>query len=125
MHSLSFLFSGYYPASETEEYTEDFPPSSADTLTVLCKDWENSAKLPDNCTTRLVTLRIGVVLGRSGGVIQQTIWPFWFGLGGTMYGSTLLGELRSFQPKVDSPDRVLPRLKSIRLLANIQHSTTW
>ena len=27
-----------------------------------------------------------------------------------MYGSTLLGELRSFQPKVDSPDRVLPRL---------------
>lgn len=36
-----------------------------------------------------------------------------------------LGELRSFQPKVDSPDRVLPRLNSIRLLANIQHSTTW
>ena len=27
-----------------------------------------------------------------------------------MYGSTLLGELRSFQPKVDSLDRVLPRL---------------
>ena len=41
-----------------------------------------------------------------------------------MYGSTLLGELRSFQPKVDSPDRVLPRLKSIRLLANIHHMVT-
>lgn len=41
-----------------------------------------------------------------------------------MYGSTLLGELRSFQPKVDSPDRVLPRLKSIRLLA-IKHTTLY
>ena len=56
-----------------------------------------------------------MVLGRSGGVIQQTIWPFWFGLGGTMY-STRLGELRSFQPKVDSPDHVSPGLKSIHLL---------
>ena len=76
---------GYYPPSDTVEYTEDFPPSSADTLTRLCNDWEDSAKLPDNCKTRLVTLRIGVVLGRSGGVIQQTIWPFWFGVGGMVF----------------------------------------
>ena len=74
--------SGYYPPSDTKEYTEDSPPSSADALTTLCADWENSAKLPDGCETRLVTLRIGVVLGRGGGVIQQTIWPFWLGLGG-------------------------------------------
>lgn len=73
---------GYYPPSDTKEYTEDSPPSSADALTTLCADWENSAKLPDGCETRLVTLRIGVVLGRGGGVIQQTIWPFWLGFGG-------------------------------------------
>jgi len=30
--------------------------------------------------------------------------------------STRLGELRSFQPKVDSPDRISPGLKSIHLL---------
>lgn len=75
---------GYYPPSDTAEYTEDSPPSSADALTTLCADWEKSAKLPDGCKTRLVTLRIGVVLGRGGGVIQQTIWPFWFGLGGVL-----------------------------------------
>lgn len=75
---------GYYPPSDTTEYTEDSPPSSADALTTLCADWEKSAKLPDGCKTRLVTLRIGVVLGRGGGVIQQTIWPFWFGLGGVL-----------------------------------------
>lgn len=73
---------GYYPPSDTVEYTEDSPPSSADTLTRLCNDWEDSAKLPDDCETRLVTIRIGVVLGRDGGVIQQTIWPYWLGLGG-------------------------------------------
>ena len=77
--------SGYYPTSDTVEYTEDFPPSSADTLTTLCKDWEESAKLPDDCKTKLVTLRIGVVLGRDGGVIQQTIWPYWLGLGGMQF----------------------------------------
>lgn len=75
---------GYYPPSDTAEYTEDSPRSSADALTTLCADWEKSAKLPDGCKTRLVTLRIGVVLGRGGGVIQQTIWPFWFGLGGVL-----------------------------------------
>ena len=79
---VRFFTLGYYPPSDTKEYTEDSPPSSADALTTLCADWENSAKLPDGCETRLVTLRIGVVLGRGGGVIQQTIWPFWLGLGG-------------------------------------------
>ena len=87
---VRFFTLGYYPPSDTKEYTEDSPPSSADALTTLCADWENSAKLPDGCETRLVTLRIGVVLGRGGGVIQQTIWPFWLGLGGknTFYYST-------------------------------------
>ena len=66
------------------EYTEDFPPSSSDTLTRLCSDWEDSANLPDDCKTRVVKLRIGVVLGRNGGVIQQTIWPYWLGLGGNV-----------------------------------------
>lgn len=67
------------------EYTEDFPPSSSDTLTRLCSDWEDSANLPDDCKTRVVKVRIGVVLGRNGGVIQQTIWPYWLGLGGTVW----------------------------------------
>ena len=76
------LHTGYYPTSDTVEYTEDSPPSPTDNLTRLCIDWENSAKLSEGCKTRLVTMRIGVVLGRNGGMIQQTIWPFWLGLGG-------------------------------------------
>lgn len=75
---------GYYPPSDTMEYTEDCPPSSFDTLAQLCSDWEDSANLPDGCNTRVVKIRIGVVLGRNGGVIQQTIWPYWLGLGGVI-----------------------------------------
>lgn len=89
---------GYYPPSDTKEYTEDSPPSSADALTTLCADWENSAKLPAGCETRLVTLRIGVVLGRGGGVIQQTIWPFWLGLGG------ILGSGKQYFPWIHLDD---------------------
>ena len=64
------------------KYTEDSPPSDADVMSRLCVDWENSAKLPTNSKTRHVVVRIGVALGREGGVVQQTIWPFWLGLGG-------------------------------------------
>ena len=82
LHTLQISPIGYYPPSDTVEYTEDSPPSSANELTRLCNDWENSAELPEGCKTRLVKLRIGVVMGRSGGIIQQSIWPFWLGLGG-------------------------------------------
>lgn len=75
---------GFYPPSSTVKYTEDSPPSQADWMSRLCVDWEDSAKLPDGCKTRLVTVRIGVVLGHEGGVIQNTIWPFWFGVGGRL-----------------------------------------
>jgi len=82
LHTISISSLGYYPPSDTVDYTEDSPPSSANELTRLCNDWENSADLPEGCKTRLVKLRIGVVMGRTGGIIQQSIWPFWLGLGG-------------------------------------------
>jgi len=77
-----YSLTGYYPPSENTEYTEDHPTSDHDFLTQLCRDWEASAQLPSDCTTRQVTVRIGVVLGKEGGILQQTLWPFWFGVGG-------------------------------------------
>jgi len=90
---ISYL--GYYPPSDTVEYTEDSPPSSANELTRLCIDWENSAELPEGCKTRLVKLRIGVVMGRTGGIIQQSIWPFWLGLGGKYLQFVVVAPIRS------------------------------
>ena len=40
--------------------------------------------MPRRHPTRVCTLRAGVVLGRRGGLVQQTILPFYFGLGGRM-----------------------------------------
>ena len=74
---------GYYPASETMEYTEDAPPPPQnDFFAKLSCDWEQSAILPSDHPSRHVTLRIGLVCGKDGGVIKSMIWPFWFGVGG-------------------------------------------
>ena len=76
---------GYYPTSETAEYTEDTPPQpESNFLAKLCCDWEQSAILPADHPSRHVTLRIGLVLGRDGGTIKSMIWPFWFGVGGVI-----------------------------------------
>lgn len=73
---------GFYPPSNTEEYSEDGPGGDFDFLSRLCKDWEEAAQLPDELNVRTVQLRTGVVLGREGGMIQQLIVPFFLGLGG-------------------------------------------
>lgn len=48
----------------------------------LCHAWEEAAQLPAGCKAKQVTIRSGVVLGRTGGMIAQTFWPFYLGLGG-------------------------------------------
>lgn len=80
----SFYFqSGYYPTSETVEYTEEAPPQPDNSFFAkLCCDWEESAALPSDHPSRHVILRIGLVLGRDGGAVKSMVWPFWFGVGG-------------------------------------------
>ncbi|XP_028409908.1 epimerase family protein SDR39U1-like [Dendronephthya gigantea] len=76
---------GFYPTSETAEYTEDAPPEPEhDFFTKICCDWEDSAVLPSDHPSRHVTLRIGLVLGRDGGAFKSLVWPFWFGVGGVI-----------------------------------------
>jgi len=55
-----------------------------DYLARLCVAWEDAARLPVDSGCRSVSLRSGVVLGRHGGMVQQLIYPFFFGLGGRM-----------------------------------------
>nr|CAG4640925.1 EOG090X07KR [Eulimnadia texana] len=73
---------GYYPPSPTAEYTEDSVGGKDDYFAKLCKEWEEAAKLPEDLGVRQVIVRIGVVLGRHGGMIERLYWPFFFGLGG-------------------------------------------
>lgn len=51
----------------------------------MCHAWEAAAKIPENsCSVRQVTIRSGIVLGRTGGMIKRTFLPFFFGLGGPL-----------------------------------------
>nr|DBA22668.1 TPA: hypothetical protein GDO54_013681 [Pyxicephalus adspersus] len=76
---------GYYPPSQTQQYTEDSPGGDADFLSRLVRDWENVAQLPltdGKCVTQLTKVRSGVVLGRTGGALPTMLWPFRLCLGG-------------------------------------------
>ncbi|KAK1152019.1 epimerase family protein SDR39U1 [Acipenser oxyrinchus oxyrinchus] len=77
---------GYYKPSQTAEYTEMSEGGDFDMLSRLVTEWETAGRLPgDKATdTRQVVVRAGAVLGKDGGAIQQMIWPFWLGLGGTL-----------------------------------------
>lgn len=100
-------FVGIYkpdPVREYDEYTK--VEEGFDYISKLAVEWENSSKLTDECPTRRVIIRsgtymlllkipypfiiiyqlpksfTGVVLGRTGGMINQVFLPFYFGLGG-------------------------------------------
>ena len=54
---------GYYPTSETAVYDEESPGGIDEYFSLLAKEWEESAKLPDNCVdVRQAVVRIGEVL---------------------------------------------------------------
>jgi uncharacterized protein len=48
----------------------------------LCEAWEQAAKKAQAHGTRVVRLRIGLVLGTEGGMLGNMLAPFEFGLGG-------------------------------------------
>jgi len=74
---------GFYPPGPGVQ-DESSEGGQHDFLARLVTDWERAAQLPPEIPTRVVSLRSGVVLGRNGGLVQQTIHPFFLGLGGRM-----------------------------------------
>lgn len=71
---------GYYGPHGDEPLTEDAPPGT-DFLAAVCRDWESEA-LRAAWTTRVVLLRTGLVLERSGGALPQIVLPFRLFAGG-------------------------------------------
>jgi uncharacterized protein (TIGR01777 family) len=74
---------GYYGSRGDEVLTEDSPPG-ADFLGKLTVAWEQAAQAAEQFGVRVVTLRIGVVLGRGGGALAQMLPPFRLGVGGRL-----------------------------------------
>ena len=74
---------GYYGASGSDTKTEASPAGS-DFLAQLCTEWETEALGAESAATRVVLLRSGIVLERSGGVLPRMMTPFRFFAGGPM-----------------------------------------
>ena len=71
---------GFYGTSITNEYNEN-SSNGNDFLADLCKSWEYEANKKPSFT-RLVILRIGIVLGSDGGALGKMLPIFKLGLGG-------------------------------------------
>ena len=72
---------GYYGDTGAREVDEHSPPGT-DFLAALSSDWEAAALRAEAHGTRVCIVRIGLVLGRDGGVLGTMMPPFRLGLGG-------------------------------------------
>jgi uncharacterized protein (TIGR01777 family) len=72
---------GYYGFHDDEELDESSPPGD-DFLAGLSSDWEAEALAAEKKGVRVVITRFGIVLGKTGGALQQMIAPFRWSAGG-------------------------------------------
>ncbi|MBS0620798.1 MAG: TIGR01777 family oxidoreductase [Verrucomicrobia bacterium] len=74
---------GYYGDRGNELLTEESGPGKG-FLAELCQQWEKSLDPIKSRGVRVVHARLGVVLGRRGGMLKKLLLPFQLGLGGKM-----------------------------------------
>lgn len=87
---------GYYGPAGAEQKTEDAPPGT-DFLAQMAVDWEAEARKAESAT-RVVLVRSGVVLERSGGALAKLIPPF------KMFAGGPLGSGRQYFPWIHRID---------------------
>lgn len=73
---------GYYGPHNDEELTE-VDEAGRDFLAQVCRAWENEAYKVQSNSTRVVTIRIGVVLGKEG-ALNKMVMPFKIYMGGPL-----------------------------------------
>ena len=71
---------GYYGTHPKSIFTEE-SPCGQDFLSLLCNDWEEQAFCKPK-KTRLVIIRVGIVLGNNGGALGKMMPIFKTGFGG-------------------------------------------
>jgi uncharacterized protein (TIGR01777 family) len=70
---------GYYKEGDNTEYEYK---KADDFLGNLCENWENEAVKVVECGVKVVNMRFGIVIGKSGGALSQMLPIFKAGLGG-------------------------------------------
>jgi uncharacterized protein len=74
---------GYYGDRGNEMVAED-APAGHDFLARLCAEWEEQARAAERPGLRIVLIRTGIVLERSGGALPRMMLPFRFFAGGPL-----------------------------------------
>ncbi|MGD0776057.1 MAG: TIGR01777 family oxidoreductase [Candidatus Solibacter sp.] len=74
---------GYYGSRGDEVLREDSAPGNG-YLAEVCTAWEKEALAAEAFGTRVVCVRIGVVLDTRGGALQRMLTPFRMGVGGKL-----------------------------------------
>ncbi|HEY8515403.1 MAG TPA: TIGR01777 family oxidoreductase [Candidatus Binatia bacterium] len=74
---------GFYGDRGDEVLDESSPPGTG-FLAEVCVAWEAEVRRAEPLGVRVVSVRIGVVLGRNGGALQAMLPPFRAGLGGRL-----------------------------------------
>jgi uncharacterized protein (TIGR01777 family) len=82
-HFISASAVGFYGDRKDEVLTED-SPKGVGFLPEVCDSWEQEAKRAEDFGTRVVCMRIGVVLAKEGGALEKMLTPFKFGVGGVV-----------------------------------------
>lgn len=74
---------GYYGERGDETLDEESSPGS-DFLAEVCIGWEREARRAEELGTRVVRLRIGLVMSAEGGALERMLLPFRLGAGGRL-----------------------------------------
>lgn len=90
---------GYYGMDGSQEFHECADPGE-DEMARLCLEWEQAAKPAEDMGIRLVLLRIGLVLDKSGGMLKPLMLANRLGLG------TRLGSGRQWMSWITRTDLV-------------------
>ena len=74
---------GFYPYSDTEEFTEDSKPGNH-FLSQVTKQWEDETEAVDKYGVRRVNIRTGIVLDKNEGALAKMLLPFKLFIGGPL-----------------------------------------
>jgi uncharacterized protein len=90
---------GYYGSRGDERLDENAAPGD-DFLAQVCVGWEREAQTAAEHGIRVVNVRTGVVLAKSGGALAKMLLPFRLGIGGPVAGG------RQYMPWIHIDDLV-------------------
>lgn len=75
---------GFYGDSGETIVDESHPPADGGFLTEVCQEWEAEAERLTEHGSRVVCLRIGIVIGDGGGALEKMVPIFKWGVGGRL-----------------------------------------